>query len=54
MPRAALRGGSGWAGHDRGLRKRGQSAVPAIRVLAITKPVNLAGYLLWFVVLAEG
>jgi O-antigen/teichoic acid export membrane protein len=31
-----------------------QSAVPAVRVLALTTPVILLGYLLWFALLAEG
>lgn len=33
---------------------RWESAVPAVQVLAITTPVILAGYLLWFTLLAEG
>ncbi len=31
-----------------------ESAVPAVRVLAATTPLILLGYLLWFVLLAEG
>ncbi len=35
-------------------RKRWQSAVPAVRVLALTTPAILLAYLLWFTLLAEG